>query len=285
MNLLPTVFVVGAEFILGYYSQLVKVVPVNLHTHVLARMACYFFASLLFGSLTNRLSFPSPSHLLTMGTLNITHIYSSYYAFQRLPSATSLSLFFTYPFFNLLFASFLLGEKLNVQTLPWLALSFVGALFVMFPVANEANHNKKIDLTGLSSIILSAITESLIYISFRSKYEKSEFQGVFDLYGGGLIGILLARFLNIIEPFNFSINTAVPLVLFNTFVGFIATSTIFNSIAKLSVEVFASLAFFGVLSGFVFGELGGDVRPTIPTYIGATAITTAAIVIRLMKKN
>jgi drug/metabolite transporter (DMT)-like permease len=277
MNNLVIVFIIASEFILGLYSVLIKTVPTTLSTQILARMLTYTLGSLVISQKSTPIN-PSICHLLYMGLLNIIHISSSYYAFKTLPSATALSMFYTYPFFNVLFSSIFLNEKLNFAALPWLALSFVGCLFMIFPT----HGHDEINIPGLFSIIVSAITEALIYIVFRC-YEPTEAEGMFHLYGGGLIATLLARGANIIEPFDFSIKTWAPLLVFNLLIGFLAYSLIFQSIPKISVELFASLAFFGVLSGFIFGEIGGEKRPSIPTYVGAVAIVASAVAIRLLK--
>jgi drug/metabolite transporter (DMT)-like permease len=215
-----------------------------------------------------------------MGILNSIHVASSYYAFKELPSAISLSLFYTYPFFNILFSKLFLHDKITAAALPWLALSFVGSLFIIFPAETLTTST---NWKGYLSILISAITESLIYIAFRSGYEPTEFQGVLHLYGGGLLATLLARATNTIEPFDFKWSTWKPLLLFNLIIGFIGYSNLIGTIPKNPVEVFASLAFFGVLSGFVFGEVGGEARPGLSTVVGATAITAAAVAVRLLK--
>ncbi|NDH68267.1 MAG: DMT family transporter [Gammaproteobacteria bacterium] len=273
--------VVLSEFVLGLYSRLIKSVPTTLSTQVLVRMIMYTFGSLISAQTTsNQKINPSLTHLLSMGLLNTVHIGSSYYAFKTLPSATSLSLFYTYPFFNILFSTLLLHEKFHYPALPWLALSFIGALFVILPASDSPiNH----DTRGIAAIFVSALTESLIYIAFRSKYEPNHNQGIFHLYGGGLIATLAARLSNVVEPFDYSLQTWTPLVLFNLFIGYLSSSTIFKAIPEIPVELFAALAFFGVISGFIFGELGGEAKPEIPTYIGATAIVLSAAAIRLLK--
>jgi len=280
MNDLFILLAIVSEFILGLYSLLIKSVDTNLPTQILARMLTYTVAAIVLGSATARLPSLSVTHLTTMGVLNSIHVASSYYAFKELPSAISLSLFYTYPFFNILFSKLFLHDKITTTALPWLALSFVGSLFIIFPTgAPTTSSNWK----GYLAILISAITESLIYIAFRSGYEPTEFQGVLHLYGGGLLATLLARATNAIEPFDFKWTTWKPLLLFNLIIGFIGYSTLFGTIPKIPVEVFASLAFFGVLSGFVFGEVGGEARPGIATVIGATAITAAAAAVRLLK--
>ena len=280
MNDLFILLAIVSEFILGLYSLLIKSVDTNLPTQILARMLTYTVAALALGSATARLPSLSLNHLATMGILNSIHVASSYYAFKELPSAISLSLFYTYPFFNILFSKLFLHDTITAAALPWLALSFVGSLFIIFPAETLTTST---NWKGYLSILISAITESLIYIAFRSGYEPTEFQGVLHLYGGGLLATLLARATNTIEPFDFKWSTWKPLLLFNLIIGFIGYSTLFGTIPKIPVEVFASLAFFGVLSGFVFGEVGGEARPGLSTVVGATAITAAAVAVRLLK--
>jgi len=242
-------------------------------------MATYTVGSIVLGSYFQRLPSISFSHLLSMGVLNTTHVASSYYAFKELSTPVSLSLFYIYPIFNIIFSSIFLNEKIPISTLPWIALAFIGSLFIVFPEKLEVDTQKK---GGYIAILISAITESLIYIAVRSKYEITEIQGAFHLYAGGLIATLLGRLFNVIEPFDFNIEVWKQLLSFNFLIGFIGLLVVFVSIPKLPVEVFAALSFFGVLSGFVFGELGGEKRPTINTYIGGGAITAAAIAVRLI---
>jgi drug/metabolite transporter (DMT)-like permease len=109
---METTALVASEFALGAYTSLIKLVPTNLETQTLARMATYTVGAATLGLVTGRLGNPSFEHLLTMGTLNTIHIVSSYYAFKVLPSATALSLFYTYPFFNIIFSRVLLNESM-----------------------------------------------------------------------------------------------------------------------------------------------------------------------------
>jgi drug/metabolite transporter (DMT)-like permease len=267
------ILLVVAEFLLGAYTVLIKLVPTNLETQTLARMLTYTIGSIIVGLATGRLTTPSFEHLLTMGSLNAVHIGSSYLAFKELSPSTALSLFYTYPFINLLFSNLFLGEKINLGTLPWLAVSFIGSLLVLGP-------SLKASALGTASIAISAITESLIYIAFRSKYEKTELEGIFHLYGGGLIAILLARLLGFIKPFDTSLANWKPLLSFNLLIGFVAYSLVFGIISKIPPEVFAAFAFVGIISGYVYSEFTEKKRPEIPTYIGSALIATSAFFVR-----
>ena len=275
------VLAVVSEFMLGLYSLLVKSVKTNLETQVLSRMITYTILALVAGKVTNRLPSLNFTHLASMGILNAIHVLTSFVAFKMLPSSISLTLFYIYPFFNILFSSLFLKESITLATLPWLLLSFIGTLIIVLPAVTNVSGSSSI--IGYIAIVLSALTESLIYIAFRSGYEPTELQGVAHLYGGGLLATLLARATNMIEPFDFSWSTWKPLIIFNFLIGFIGYSTLFSTIPKIPVEVFASLAFFGVLSGFVFGSLGGEAHPTISTIIGALAITISAVAVRYLK--
>lgn len=282
MNDIYIFFLIVSKFMLGAYSLLIKSVKTTLSTQLVARMATYTIGSIVLGTYFQRLPSISLTHLLSMGVLNTTHVASSYYAFKELSTPVSLSLFYVYPIFNIILSSVFLNEKIPSSTLPWIALAFIGSLFIIFPEKLEVDTQKT---GGYVAILISAITESLIYIAVRSKYEITEMQGTFHLYAGGLIATLLGRLFNVIEPFVFDIEVWKQLLTFNFLIGFIGLLAVFVSIPKLPVEVFAALSFFGVLSGFVFGELGGEKRPTINTYIGAGAITTAAIAVRLISST
>lgn len=262
-----------AEFLLGAYTLLIKLIPTNIETQTLARMLAYTIGSVILGLATGRLRMPSLTHLLTMGSLNAVHIASSYFAFKELAPPTALSLFYTYPFINLLFSHLFIGESVKLATLPWLAASFIGTLMVLSP-------SLKASVPGTIAIAISAITESLIYVAFRSGYERTELEGIFHLYAGGLIATLLARVTGIIEPFDFSLANWKPLLLFNFLIGFIGYVLVFGLITKIPKEVFSAFAFVGIISGFVYGEFTEKTRPSAPTYIGAALIGLSAAVVR-----
>jgi len=103
------------------------------------------------------------------------------------------------------------------------------------------------------------------------------------LYFGGLIAVLLGRATNILEPFDFNKDVLTKLTLVNTLVGFIAFSIIAYSIQNLSPELFASLAFFGVISAHIFSEIGNEKRASIPTIIGTIMILIGAAAVRYLK--
>ena len=243
--------IIASQLLLGLYSWLIKTIPTNLSTQMLVRMITYTVSAIAMGSLTGHTLVPSLTHLITMGSLNTVHILSSYYAFSQLPTTVSLPLFYLYPLINVFLSTVFLKNPFTFSTLPWLLFSFVGAVLIVFQKGTIS-----FSPSGIMAILVSALTESLIYTVFKSKYEATQFQGLFHLYCGGLIAVLIGRATNLLEPFEFKQEVWKPLVLFNTLVGFIAFSVVTYSIPYMPSELFASLAFFGVLSAYIFGELG-----------------------------
>ena len=267
-----------SQLLTGVYSWLVKTVPTNLSTQLLVRMLTFTGAAFSMAHISGKSFAPSLSHLLSMGSLNALHIFSSFYAYSQLPTTVSVPLFYIYPLINVLLSTLILKTPFQLNTLPWLLCSFIGTILIVFQKGALS-----FSPSGIVSILVAAIAESLIYIVYKSKFEPNEFQGLFHLYCGGLIAVLLARTTNFIEPFDFKPEIWQKLTLVNTLVGFIAFSLIAYSIPFMSPELFASLAFFGVISAYIFGEIGKEDRPSIPTILGSIMILIGAAAVRYLK--
>jgi len=278
MNEIFIFLVILSQLLSGTYSWLVKTVPTNLSTQILVRMLTFTGAAFSMAFISGKSFNPSLTHLLLMGTLNIIHIFSSFYAYSQLPTTVSIPLFYVYPLINILLSTLFLKTPFQINTLPWLLCSIIGTIFIVFQKGILS-----FSPSGIASILVAAITESLTYMVYKSNFEPNEFQGLFHLYCGGLIAVLIARATNLIEPFDYKPEIWQKLTLFNTFVGFIAFSLIAYSIPFMPPELFASLAFFGVISAYIFGEIGKEVRPSIPTVLGTILILIGAAAVRYLK--
>lgn len=265
---------------LGVYSYVIKSIPTNLSTQVLARTSIFTFLAALAGYVVGQPVIPSVTQLLSLGPLNIINIAASYYAYTHLPTMVSIPLLYTYPFIIIFLSAFLLNNHINMWTLPWLVLSFIGVILIVFHKGKIAH-----DVWALAAIIVAAITESLVYLSFKSGYHKNQIEGLFHLYAGGLIAVLLARATNFIAPFEFTFNVWIPLFLFITFVGFIGIFIETYAIPLISVELFAALAFFAVISAYIFTHIGSEAMPSMYTVIGSILIITGAVGVRYLSEK
>jgi drug/metabolite transporter (DMT)-like permease len=158
-------------------------------------------------------------------------------------------------------------------------LSFIGVIVIVFQ-----DGALSFSAPGLIAILVAAITESFIYITFKSRYSKNNYDGLFHLYAGGLIAVLLASATNIIDPFEFNPAVWRSLLFFVALIGFAAFAILTYSIPLMSSELYSSLAFFGVLSAYIFGHIGSENTPTIKTMIGSGLIVAGAVAVRYLSK-
>ena len=282
---LPEVTTITSEIVLSLYPILIKVVDTGLDSQMLARTAT--FATLSF-ALLSRNQFlnilDNPLLMIFLGLLNIAHIGTSYLAFQDLPAGPAMALFYTYPFWNLLFAWLIQGEGLRLSTLPWFGLAFLGSLLVIRDIKEAFEpDSKKEDTTtrGIFAALAAALTEVAIYLVTRTYEQTNPFPLEFQLYGGGLVWLLLGLLgtgRSLISDWKPS--TWVPLVAFNAIIGFIGYSLRFWSVPRLSVAVFSILSFVGVFSAYAFGARFVGEIPSWQSLLGGTCIATAIAGVR-----
>jgi drug/metabolite transporter (DMT)-like permease len=269
-----------SQLTLGIYSYVIKTIPANLSTQVLARASIFTILAAVAGYASGQPVMPSLSHLLTMGPLNVINIASSYYAYTHLPTMVSIPLLYIYPFINVFLSSVLLNSTVNLWSIPWLILSFIGVLTIIMH-KGKLSHN----IWAIGAILIAAVTESLIYISFKSGYHLNQFHGLFHLYAGSLIAVLAAGATNLIAPFDFSPSLWIPLTFFIAFIGFLGIVVETYAIPLLSVELFSALAFFAVISAYIFSHFCSEGTPSLKTVIGATLIITGAVAVRYISEK
>lgn len=283
---LPEVTTITSEIVLSLYPILIKVVDTGLDSQMLARTAT--FATLAF-ALLSRNQFlkilENPLLMVFLGILNLAHIGTSYLAFQDLPAGPAMALFYTYPFWNLLFAWLVQGEAIDIWVLPWFFLAFCGCLLVVRDIKEAFEPNPKQEDNrnrGIFAAIAAALTEVAIYLVTRAYEETSPFPLEFQLYGSGLIWLILGLLITgrpIISDWKAS--TWLPLIGFNAIIGFIGYSLRFWSVPRLSVTAFSILSFIGVFSAYAFGARFVGETPTWQSLFGGALITTAIAGVRM----
>ena len=279
--------VILSEVTLSLYPTLIKVVDASVVLQVVFRM--FVFSVLAFVcaiatktplTFTQFLTAESP---LT-GLLNLVHVGSSYVAFESLAGGNAMSLFYIYPFLNMIGATTLLGESIPMASMPWLLLAFLGAILVAQPSPTAWS------LYGVLAALIAAATETGIYLWFKqAPKEDPETQEpwtkMFQMYGSSglllLVGSLILLGLNYIKPglFATSGSNVLNMVLFNTFIGFVGYALRFYLIPNVSTVVFSTLSFFGVLSAYLFGWIFSNELPTLTQGLGAIAIVAANTVL------
>jgi drug/metabolite transporter (DMT)-like permease len=290
----PDIVVIISEIVLSLYPILIKLIPTDLGTQILARMGTFAALSLPYLSsieLTEILQ--SPIEIILKGLVNFTHVETSYTAFKNLSAGTAMALFYLYPFFNLVAGYFLFSEEITLFQIFWFVVAVVGAYLLiqdeltvkLEETKEETEAKEKISnsekIVGIFSAISAAVTETVIYSLFKGENANSPYPGTFQLYGGGLLWFLVYKYFKKDEIIkDSSIKTWIPLILFNGIIGFLGYTLRFWAIPKLSVYLFSLLSFVGVFSAYIFGAIFAKEIPTVQSLVGGGLIALAISVIR-----
>lgn len=273
--------VLASEAALALYPILIKTVPTNLGTQLLSRLLvysglAYFLASesdiaMTWGTI------PGVFRSTFLGALTLLHIGSSYYAFQELPAGVSMSLFYTYPLWNLLGAAIGFGESFDLSQLLLVLLGFVGV--VLIAVGNrDPDPEKKKDpynWKGLLAALAAALTESAMYFAVRTAQRPSPFYAVLELYPAALL-FLLPLLWYFKQPIDKRPTAWARMLSFNTLVGFLGYCLRFYAIPRISTFAFSLLSFVGVVASFVWGYLFLYERPSWITLSGGGLVAAVA---------
>jgi drug/metabolite transporter (DMT)-like permease len=221
------------------------------------------------------------------GFLNMAHIAVSYKAFSELSPGNAMAIFYTYPIWNIIGAWFLLGEVIPLESIPWILMALVGMVLVAHPEKGTILDLEK--PVGTICALLAALTETGIYFFFKLMKEKEAgFKGLFELYGGAGLWMLPAVIAGMagikpagleIPKVDFSWKVWLPMILFNTFIGFTGYSMRVTAIPLISTALFSMLSLFGVVAAYVFGYMFNGEKPTVMGAVGALMITLANVIL------
>jgi len=288
-----TAAVFFSESVLSLYPILIKKVPTNLDTQTLARFLIYPIAALIVGGvkpLINAYSHGTSTNLL-YGSVNVAHIATSYLAFQQLPAGIAMSLFYTYPLWNIIAGSLVFGEPFPWKLLPLVFVALIGTGLVAFSrTAKEKEENKEVNWTGVAAALGAALTETLLFLIVKSAKGETPFFSVHQIYLGGLpilLAYLAYKYFNqptinpkdvdgkTSGPVDWSWSTWLPLLAFNGFLGFTGYVLRFWSIPRLSTLLYSMLSMFGVLAAFTWGHFLANEPIQGQGLLGATILTAA----------
>ena len=273
-----TIAVLLSEATLSLYPILIKNVHTDLATQLFFRLGTYSALSAGFADKKDLIStwgsVPSALSSLAYGFMNLIHIGSSYIGFTELPAGTAMALFYTYPFFNIIAGVLFLGEDFKMVTLPFFVLALVG-VYLLSKEKEKPEQKEGFSETnwtrGLIAIFIAALTETLIFIIAKVAPSASNaFYPMLQLYVGAFflwIGVLGAK----AQMPDWS--AAGPLLLFNTFIGFLGYAMRFYAIPLLPTAVFSILSFIGVVTAYGWGNLFVGEVPSLEAFLGAILIT------------
>lgn len=280
---LATITTLVAEVALALHPILIKQLGTTLPTQLLSRLGVYSVLGLLLASSQERAwtwgSSASAATSIGLGAMNLVHIASSYLSYELLPAGSALALFYTYPFFNILAGVLFLGDSFDMSVIPLLIMAFVGVLLIA-KYTKDGNHkdDEKKDYgsigTGVAAALVSAITETMIFLVAKTAEEPSPYIAILRLYPAAFVGLLGWIFFHR-EPISTNTSVWIPMLLFNIFIGFLGYSLRFYSIPRLPTAIFSILTFVGVAAGYGWGLMYAKEVPSAGALAGAGLITAA----------
>lgn len=283
-------YVVGSEAILSLYPILIKAIPTSLPTQIFSRLITFTAAGSVFSSKNDfKLAFGTREAFLktiALGLLTCLHIYASYVAFSSLSAGVAMSLFYTYPIWNLVIEKLVFNKTIHASTYSYMLWGVLGTfLLTTKGVTDEIKGITKNNygaLIGVVAALGAAITESAMYFAVKINNQDTPWSSMLELYGGALICMLVPVLLRMIK-IEFSWAIWVPIVIFNLLVGFAGYALRAYTIPKVSTEVFGLLSYTGVISAFVAGFIFMKEKPSLLSVFGALLIAYAASHIEQVK--
>jgi drug/metabolite transporter (DMT)-like permease len=215
---------------------------------------------------------------MSLGALILFHIFSSYVAFTELPAGAAMSIFYTYPIWNMVTASLLHGESISFVHFLLVLVAFTGVVLIARSQANQETKTKDYGLKGIAAALGAALSETSIYFAVKRWGIESSYNSLIELYPGAFL--LLAGFLLLNQEGALFLdkNPEIwkPLMLFNLLVGVVGFFCWSYAIPRVTTTTFSLLSFFGVVSGFLWGWLFLKELPSLEALAGAGLIVGSA---------
>ena len=276
--------VILSETTLALYPILIKTVPTEITTQLLWRFITFSIMAFTFATSSDITgtwgSLQNAGKSLGLGALTLSHVGTSYYAFQELSAGSSMSLFYTYPFWIFLGASFLYGESIEIVDIFLLAVAFLGTSLIAY--GTQQDEKREDTWKGILSGLAAAFTEAAMYFAVRGADRPNPFYSVLQLYPGALA--LLVPFLLFQNHIpDTRPNIIASLFSFNSIIGFFGYALRFYLIPRIPTIVFSVLSFFGVLASFLWGALFVNEKPNGVTLSGAALIVLSSAGLTFLK--
>ena len=249
-----------SESLLSLYPIFVKKIGISSSLQLWTRLITYVLISIFFVNWSFIKSSLFSLDAITLGLVNLSHVFFSYEGFRHLDSGVSFAIFNSYPLMILLLAGTMWH---NSYLLVILGLAFfIYGNYTEKKVEkekkeeDEKKENENFNY-GLIMILFAALTEALIYFLVRRIKTTNHWNHVFISY---FLGAVL---MTVYSIYNFK-DTASGLesadkgrvglaVIINGIIGTVGYFLRFFASYRLEPEVYAPLSYFGVVMSYVYG--------------------------------
>jgi len=265
----PYIALVSGEGLLSLYPILIKKIGSDLNVQFWIRSIIYYVISYLFKpkrDIDMKRNQYNTSFLI-LSLINIVHIYTSYIAFSILQPGIAMTIFYTYPCMNIIIAYLVLGEKFSVIDIISIVLSTLGVyMMYMYVKDNKTDDSYKYKVPewisglvkdknklGYISILIAALTESLMYLIVKS-FRMNSWSVLNIMY---MLPALLSIIMLMNKGKNFKLTSRniIIIILSNLLIGSVGYYLRYYSAPLLSVFWFSILSLSGVLFSYLYGSI------------------------------
>lgn len=245
-----------SESLLSLYPIFVKKIGISSSLQLWTRLITYVLISVFFVNWSFIKASLFSLDSITLGLVNLSHVFFSYEGFRHLDSGISFAIFNSYPLMILLLAG-TMWHKSYLLVILGLAF-FIYGNYTEKKVEKEEDSNKKESFNyGLIMILFAALTEALIYFLVRRIKTTNNWNHVFISYFLGAVLMTVYSIYNYADTSS-GLETAdkgrVGLaVIINGIIGTVGYFLRFFASYRLEPEVYAPLSYFGVVMSYVYG--------------------------------
>jgi len=238
---------ITSESLLSLYPIFVKKIGISSTLQLWSRVITYVAISAFFVDWSFIKSSILSLDAITLGLVNLSHIYFSYEGFRNLDSGVSFAIFNSYPLMILVLAGVLWNNS-------YLLVIFGLFMFIYGNHVEESSlSSSSIDFYyGVAMILLAALTEAFIYFLVRRVKTTNNWNHVFISY------FLGAVIMSAVVPFDWKDADKVRVgwsMAINGLIGSLGYFLRFYSSYRLDPAIYAPLSYFGVLMSYVYGIL------------------------------
>lgn len=250
-----------SESLLSLYPIFVKKIGISSSLQLWTRLITYVLISIFFVNWSFIKSSLFTIDSITLGLINLSHVFFSYEGFRHLDSGVSFAIFNSYPLMILL-----LGGTLWHNSYLLVILGLVFFIYGNYTEKakektdlekNEKNEKKESFGYGVIMILLAALTEALIYFLVRRIKTPNNWNHVFISYFLGAVlmtAYSIYNFKDIGSGLESADKSRVGLaVIINGIIGTVGYFLRFFASYRLEPEVYAPLSYFGVVMSYVYG--------------------------------
>ena len=239
-----------SESLLSLYPIFVKKIGISSSLQLWTRLTTYVLIAIFFVNWSFIKSSLLTLDSITLGLVNLSHIFFSYEGFRNLDSGVSFAIFNSYPLMILLLAG-VVWHNSYFLVLLGLAFFIYGNYTEKITTDNNENFGY-----GIVMILLAALTEAFIYFLVRRIKTTNHWNHVFISYFLGAV-IMTAYMVYNYTDFDETVDKSrVGLaVIINGIIGTVGYFLRFYSSYRLEPDVYAPLSYFGVVMSYVYGML------------------------------